>query len=188
MIRSTVLAAAISACLMYTSDVQAQMGAARDKVDEVAREARDTVETRRADRGSRGKVEKEFEDRRIADSDDDSDSESEDDSDSVSDDDSDSESEDDDTSVRRNFDREAERVSAERVTGQENAAMRGNERSREVRARNDERKAIKDDYSETREAGAAERRADRAGADDVELADDDTAKKGKKPWWKFWGD
>lgn len=179
MSRLTIIAATLLACLTLTLDAHAQASAARDMVDEVTREARDKAESKRLDRDARDQAEKEPGDRRIADSDDDSDAESDDDSDSESDDDGDS--------VRRNSDRDTDRVDSGRLTGPENAATRGNERSREVRSRNDERKAIKDDYSESRELGDSDRRAGETGADD-ERPEDDSDKKAKKPWWKIWGD
>jgi hypothetical protein len=64
------------------------------------------------------------------------------------------------------------------MRGHENAATSGNEKSQEMRARRDERNQIQEEYREGRENG-----------DEVIADDDSTAKKkGKKPWWKFWGE
>jgi len=59
-------------------------------------------------------------------------------------------------------------------------AGRGNKKSQEMGARRDERKAIKGEYQENREAGQQATEADEA--------DDEQQKKDKKPWWKFWDD
>lgn len=71
-----------------------------------------------------------------------------------------------------------------RLRGRENAETRGNETSQEMRARRDERKQIKDEYKEGREAG-------QEGVDldnDPEERTKEQQEKAKKPWWKFWGD
>ncbi|MDH3429731.1 MAG: hypothetical protein OEM60_07610 [Gammaproteobacteria bacterium] len=80
----------------------------------------------------------------------------------------------------------------------EGAEAQGSERAQEMRARRDERKAIKDDYRSGREAGdeadVAAHADDRPGElDDPERSDAaiDAAEakdKPKKPWWKFWDD
>ena len=67
----------------------------------------------------------------------------------------------------------------ERITGLENAATRGNEKSQEMRARRDEGKAIKEEYKAGKESGS-----DAATLE--EEAGDEAEKQGKKPWWKFW--
>lgn len=70
------------------------------------------------------------------------------------------------------------------LRGRENAETRGNETSQEMRARRDERKQIKDEYKEEREAG-------QEGVDleiDSEERTKEQQEKAKKPWWKFWGD
>jgi hypothetical protein len=72
---------------------------------------------------------------------------------------------------------------------------RGNERSEEMRERRDERKRIKDEYRADRpdkdkdhddhDDDDAWEAGDEAGDKDLASADD-AAKKGKKPWYKFW--
>ena len=59
-------------------------------------------------------------------------------------------------------------------------AGRGNEKSQEMRARREERTAIKGEYQENGEAGQQATEADEA--------DDEQQKKDKKPWWKYWDD
>ena len=75
----------------------------------------------------------------------------------------------------------------ESAQGRDNAANRGNEKSQEMRARSDERKAIKEEYKangrgEAVEVGSA---VDALDAD-ADVAAEDSEKKDKKPWWKFW--
>lgn len=71
--------------------------------------------------------------------------------------------------------------------GLDNAATRGNEKSQEMRARLDERKAIKEEYKASGKGGEGELDADDVplGAD-ADEAPEDSEKKEKKPWWKFW--
>lgn len=79
-----------------------------------------------------------------------------------------------------------------RVDGRENAMSRGNEKAAEMRARRDERKAIKDEYKMDAK-GDRMRDRDADGLDgeagevlgEEETIDSQPAK-GKKPWWKFW--
>ena len=67
--------------------------------------------------------------------------------------------------------------------GLDNAATRGNEKSREMRARRDERKVIKEEY---KAGGKGELDADDALDADAGEVSEDGEKKEKKPWWKFW--
>ena len=71
--------------------------------------------------------------------------------------------------------------------GLDNAAGRGNDKSQEMRARRDERKAIKEEYKANGKGATVD--VDGA-ADSLETVTDedmeDTEKKEKKPWWKFW--
>jgi hypothetical protein len=62
--------------------------------------------------------------------------------------------------------------------------VQGNETAAEMRARSDERKAIKEEYHGDREPGQEGVDPDDAGED----AADEQKEKAKKPWWKFWGD
>ena len=102
-----------------------------------------------------------------------------------SDDDSDSEDSDSDDSDHSEADDRAIGKGEKAAKGQENAASRGNAKSQEMRARRDERKAIKEGYKETDKDelivvdGAAE-----SPNEDTEA--ESTENKGKKPWWKFW--
>lgn len=60
----------------------------------------------------------------------------------------------------------------------------GNEKAEEMRARRDERTAIKEEYDANRDKGDE-------GVDrelDAEDRDEEQKEKAKKPWWKFWGD
>lgn len=72
---------------------------------------------------------------------------------------------------------------ADRLTGRDNAATRGNEKSQEMRERNEERAAIKEEYRANSTSDAAiDSDIDEEGVDAKEQ------KKAKKPWWKVWGD
>jgi len=67
------------------------------------------------------------------------------------------------------------------------ATTRGNEKAQEMRARRDERKEIKEEYKANRKNGEGNPDNDDIVLDmdaDEEIEAD--AKKGKKPWWKFW--
>lgn len=77
--------------------------------------------------------------------------------------------------------------------GHENAATRGNEKAQEMRARRDERKAIKEEYKADSRSG--ERNADidngvvGAAVNGLMESDEeskDQEKKARKSWWKFW--
>jgi len=70
--------------------------------------------------------------------------------------------------------------------GQDNAATRGNEKSQEMRARRDERKVIKEEHKAGGKGSEGELDADDALDADADEASEDTQKKEKKPWWKFW--
>ena len=61
-------------------------------------------------------------------------------------------------------------------------ANRGSEKAQEMRARRDERKEIMAEYREGEAGDVPEVDAE----DEVPPEERDT--KGKKPWWKFWGD
>lgn len=73
--------------------------------------------------------------------------------------------------------------------GLDNAAGRGNEKSQEMRARRDERNAIKEEYK-TGDKGEAIDIDDAADSQDVDANDEAASdeKKEKKPWWKFWNE
>ena len=89
-------------------------------------------------------------------------------------------------------------AASERMDSQENrkradAELKGNERAQEMRARRDERKAIKEEYKSDRNAGRElasgldpEVKSEEV-AEEAEAAED-TKKKAKKPWWKLWED
>jgi len=76
-------------------------------------------------------------------------------------------------------------VEARRNFKGEDAETKGNERAQEMRARRDERKAIKEEYKSDQKAGQE--------VDSAPLSDDDSdeavegaKEKSKKSWWKFW--
>jgi hypothetical protein len=70
--------------------------------------------------------------------------------------------------------------------GLDNAAGRGNEKSQEMRARRDERNAIKEEYKTGDKGEAIDiDDADSLDVDAIDEAESDE-KKEKKPWWKFW--
>jgi hypothetical protein len=62
------------------------------------------------------------------------------------------------------------------------SASPGNEKSQDMRARRDERKEIMGDYRDD------ERMKAEAASDSTDENANAEEKKGKKPWWKFWGD
>jgi len=64
----------------------------------------------------------------------------------------------------------------------DDAAIRGNEKSQEMRGRRDERKEIMDDYR------SDDRSTRDSDADDLEESAKSKEKATRKPWWKFWGD
>lgn len=164
------------ALVLATPDAYSQKSGRADKADKAAQDMRDDVESRR---GKLDDMRSQSDDA----NDDDSDDLSDDDSDDVSDDSSDDDSDD---GIARD-DRER---NSDRLTGRDNAATRGNETSAEMRARKDEKKAIKDDYKADRKANKGEIEAASGGqvlAADAE-ASDEQQKKAKKPWWKLWGD
>lgn len=76
--------------------------------------------------------------------------------------------------------REREMAEERRLEGEAN---RGSERAEEMRARRDERKEIMDEYRAGEPGEATE-----VAVDENEAATKTDDKKGKKPWWKFWGD
>ena len=76
--------------------------------------------------------------------------------------------------------REREMAEERRLEGEAN---RGSERAAEMRARRDERKEIMDEYRAGEPGEATE-----VAVDENEAATKTDDKKGKKPWWKFWGD
>ena len=71
---------------------------------------------------------------------------------------------------------------------QARGAGRGNEKSQEMRARRDERKAIKAEYTENREAGQEGIDRDTDSDEAADEAADEQKAKDKKPWYKFWDD
>lgn len=78
------------------------------------------------------------------------------------------------------------------------AETKGNEKSQEMRARRDERKAIKEEYKSGRKSGESEdldrpddntvKQNGRVDLDATNVEVDEKAKKPKKPWWKFWSE
>jgi len=78
------------------------------------------------------------------------------------------------------------------------AKSKGNEKSQEMRARRDERKAIMKEHKSGGKPGENEdldrpndKTAKNSGgidADDTKDEIDEEAKKPKKPWWRFWGE
>lgn len=69
---------------------------------------------------------------------------------------------------------------------QARGAGHGNEKSQEMRARRDERKAIKAEYKDNSDSVREDIGQDADEADDE--ADDEQKAKDKKPWYKFWED
>ena len=69
---------------------------------------------------------------------------------------------------------------------QARGAELGNEKSQEMRARRDERKAIKAEYTDNSDSVREDIGQDADEADDE--ADDEQKAKDKKPWYKFWED
>ena len=64
----------------------------------------------------------------------------------------------------------------------------GNKKSQEMRARCDERKAIKGEYQENRETGQEGIDQDTDVDEAADEAADEQKAKDKKSWYKFWGD
>lgn len=76
---------------------------------------------------------------------------------------------------------------AERRSNFEDPQTKGSEQAQEMRARRDERKAIKEEYKSDRTPG---QEADSAPIrdDDIDESAEVAKDKPKKSWWKFWED
>ena len=87
----------------------------------------------------------------------------------------------------------SDRMDAQESRKRADAELKGNERAQEMRARRDERKAIKEEYKSDRNAGqesasglVPEVKSEEV-AEEAEAAEE-TKEKAKKPWWKLWQD
>jgi hypothetical protein len=78
-------------------------------------------------------------------------------------------------------------LTAKRRSNAEDPQTKGSEQAQEMRARRDERKAIREEYKSDRTPGQEADSAPIPG-DDVDAAAEDAKEKPKKPWWKFWED
>lgn len=78
-------------------------------------------------------------------------------------------------------------MEAEMRSRSDDVQTEGSERAQEMRARRDERKAIKEEYESGRIQG---QEADSApiNNDTVDEQAEEAKDKPKKPWWKFWED